>query len=193
MIRWTAVVPLKLGPDCKSRLAPVLSPEARYQLCLQMAGHVIAQLGAVAAITEIVVLSPESVPHWPTRHASDHGRGLNAELDCLPATIPGGRLVIHGDLPLVGARDIEALLAAAGSTGAAMAPDRHELGTNALALASLPDGFAFAFGADSMARHQLELGSALQIVRRTGLATDIDTPDDLELAIARGFSAHVLV
>ena len=54
-MRWTAVVPLKLGPDSKSRLAAVLSPAARSELGNRMAGHVIAQLGAVGAIGEIVV------------------------------------------------------------------------------------------------------------------------------------------
>lgn len=61
MTRWTAIVPLKLGSQGKSRLAAVLSPDQRCALSQRMAGHVIAQLGAVEAIDEIVILANQAV------------------------------------------------------------------------------------------------------------------------------------
>jgi 2-phospho-L-lactate/phosphoenolpyruvate guanylyltransferase len=187
MTRWTAILPLKLGADRKSRLAPILSPEERRRLSDRMAEHVIAELCAVGAIEEIVMLSPRPTPDGKVRHVLDQGRGLNAELDEVAVAIPRRLLVIHGDLPLVSAQDITALLDVAVASGCAIAPDRHGQGTNALALKSWPDGFGFAFGTHSFARHQQRLGDNLAIVHRAGLACDIDTPDDLADAVTRNF------
>ena len=91
-------------------------------------------------------------------------------------------ILLHADLPQLTAEDCTALATLpAGAIG--IAPDRHGTGTNALSL-PLPDasGFQFAFGSDSFARHRAEaarLGLSLVEIRRPGLATDIDEPDDL--------------
>ncbi len=179
MTRWTAILPLKLSADRKSRLAPVLSLEERRRLGDRMASHVIAELGSLAAIYEIIILSPQVVTSWPVRTVVDHGRGLNAELDAVALTLPGPLLIVHGDLPLVAAQDIKAMLDAPEAAGCAIAPDRHGQGTNALALHIRPDGFGFAFGPNSFARHQRRLEHNMAVIRREGLACDIDTPDDL--------------
>jgi 2-phospho-L-lactate guanylyltransferase len=70
--------------------------------------------------------------------------------------------------------------------GLALAPDRLVSGTNAIAIA---DGraFDFAFGADSFRLHRERAGSGWRLVAAPGLAIDIDTPEDLGLAVARGF------
>ena len=187
MTGWTAILPLKLSADRKSRLAPVLSGKERQRLGDQMACHVITELRAVVAIDDIIMLSPRPIADWPVRHALDQGRGLNAELDALAATVPNKILIIHGDLPLVTAQDITALVDAAEAKGCAIAPDRHGQGTNALALCTRREGFSFAFGVDSFARHQNSLGDALATVQRTGLSCDIDTPDDLAYAQTQNF------
>jgi 2-phospho-L-lactate guanylyltransferase len=179
MMRWTAIIPLKLSEDRKSRLAPLLSREDRRQLGDQMAHHVIAELRSVAAIDDIIMLSPRPLPDWPVRHVADQGRGLNAELDEVALAIPNRLLVIHGDLPLASSEDIKTLINAAEANGSAIAPDRHEQGTNALALSHMPPGFSFAFGANSFALHSERLSETLAIVRREGLTCDVDTPDDL--------------
>src|SRR3546814_18344636 len=68
-----------------------------------------------------------------------------------------------------------------------LAPDRHGSGTNAIALmAAAP--FEFAFGENSLALHRTTSGRRAAIVRRLGLSLDVDTPDDLDAAIAAGFS-----
>ncbi len=188
MSGWTAILPLKLSADRKSRLVPVLSGEERQRLGDHMARHVITQLRAVAAIDDIIMLSPRSIADWPVRHVLDQGRGLNAELDAVAATVPNKVLIIHGDLPLVTVQDIAALLDAAEAKGCAIAPDRHGQGTNALALSTRPECFSFAFGVDSFARHQNSLGDALATVHRTGLACDIDTPADLAYAMTQNFT-----
>src|SRR3546814_20566370 len=95
-------------------------------------------------------------------------------------------IFIHGDLPLLVPEEIDALIQAAGG-GCALAPDRHGSGTNAIALmAAAP--FEFAFGENSLALHRTTSGRRAAIVRRLGLSLDVDTPDDLDAAIAAGFS-----
>ena len=187
MSGWTAILPLKLSADRKSRLAPAMSLEDRRALGDRMALHVITQLRAVKAIDAILMLAPRPVPEWPVSHVLDQGRGLNTELDELAAGIAGPVLVIHGDLPLVSADDVSALIEAAHTGGSAIAPDRHGLGTNALALTARPLGFGYAFGPDSFALHRQRLGSTLAVVNRDGLACDVDTQDDLEQARALNF------
>jgi 2-phospho-L-lactate/phosphoenolpyruvate guanylyltransferase len=186
MMRWTAMVPLKLGSDRKSRLASILTLERRHELVEQMAKHVFTALAAVESVDEIVMIASCDVHQWPVRHFPDRGRGLNGELGAAARTIGSGLLVIHGDLPCVEAEEIATLLAAAESSGFAIAPDRHREGTNALALRHVPPGFAFAFGENSFAAHRALLGGKLAIVDRVGLACDIDTPADFELAVSRG-------
>lgn len=177
---WTALVPLKLGPERKSRLAERLSQAEREDLADAVARHVLKTLSAVSAISRIIVLAPRAFGDVELK--KDSGRGLNAELSAARAEIDGPLLVIHGDLPLLAVQDVDALLAAAPATGVAIAPDRYNGGTNAIALA---DGraFNFAFGPDSRALHA---AGATEVVR-PGLSHDLDTPDDLDALWAAGW------
>lgn len=182
---WTAIVPFNFGRACKTRLAEVLDEAARAAMALRMAEHVVAQLRAVPQIGRIVMVAPERPPLTIDIWQQDEGRGLNAELAAARAAhAPDEVLIIHADLPFVQAADIVALLDAARTSGAAMAPDRAGTGTNAIALA---DGRAFApaFGADSQARHRAALPDAA-IVARPGLGFDIDQPECLDLARQMG-------
>ena len=178
---WTAIVPLKAAAERKTRLAGALDNGAHVALTVDMATHVIATLAGVAEIGSIRVLSPapEGIPG--TVWEADFGQGLNAELDRVCATLAGTPvLIVHADLPLLQAEDVNALIAAADSAGAAIASDRHGTGTNALAMrCAAPVGFAF--GADSFARHRQRLPGAVS-VSRDGLAIDIDTADDIAAA-----------
>ncbi len=180
---WIALVPLKLGPDRKSRLAPRLGAFERAALSDFMACHVLACLEAAPSVSEIVTLSLRAVGQ--ARWVADKGRGLNTELLEARATIgTAPLLVIHADLPLLAVEDVEALVAAAGG-GVALAPDRHGEGTNALAVGVDP-GFEFRFGPGSLAAHRAARPAAKEVARR-GLSHDIDTPDDLDAAVAVGF------
>ena len=183
-MNWTALVPLKPQAERKSRLAERLSSCDRAQLSRDLFGHVAAVLASVPGIAKLVVLADQRPEGWSGGWLADGGAGLNAELQATPAARP--LLVIHADLPMLTAGDVSALLAAAEAAGSAIAPDRHDSGTNALALA---DGapFVFRFGADSFAKHRLQMPQAA-VVRRPGLALDLDTPDDLDAAAALGWT-----
>jgi 2-phospho-L-lactate guanylyltransferase len=175
--RWTALVPVKQGPETKSRLSDLLDLPARTALATAMAEHVVSCLGAVDAIEAIHVLSPAPVRLEGVTWMADGGAGLNCELDRAAASLPDGPLlVIHGDLPFLQTGNLVDLLSAAVDTGVAIAPDRHERGTNAVALTGTASGFAF--GPDSLRLHLGRWPNA-SIVRQRGLVFDLDTRDDL--------------
>jgi 2-phospho-L-lactate/phosphoenolpyruvate guanylyltransferase len=185
-VKWTALVPLKTAAIRKSRLATRLGQDERIGLSQALLGRLLEALHAVPRITGIVLIADEAARDPTVRWIADQGRGLNAELEAARIAIGAvPLLVIHADLPFVGAPDLEAFLDAAEQAGSAIAPDRHDVGTNALALAN-DSRIAFRFGASSFADHHAQAGEGA-VIRRRGLALDCDTPDDLDLAIAGGF------
>ena len=187
MIGWRALVPIKQGANGKSRLASVLSAVERDALALRMARHVLAELGRCDAIDSICVLSRQRPDWWSGEWVEDRGAGLNAEIaawrnsmDQLPV------LIVHADLPLLRADELDELLAVASAQGIALATDRAGEGSNALALA---DGraFDFRFGPGSRSLHA-EQAPGVAVFDLPGLAADIDTPEDLAFARANGFA-----
>lgn len=187
MTGWTALVPLKKAGLRKSRLGDRLSVADRDGLSDALALHVIQTLLAVPVVSSVVLLSEEAPATAGVLWLADGGGGLNAELDAAAAVLDNGPLVIlPADLPWLQRDDVEALIAAAAG-GHAIAPDRRERGTNGLALAA-PRGFPFAFGEGSFRRHLFAVGEGAAIVRRRGLAFDIDTLADLDAALAQGFA-----
>lgn len=185
-MNWTAVVPLNVGRERKSRLAARLSTAERDRLADALASHVLRRLKSLPAISRLVVLSPERPAEADVEWRRDLGRGLNAELMALRDSEAGPLVVVLGDLPLLHAEDVCALLRAGETVGVALAPDRHRVGTNAIA--ALPAfAIAYAFGPDSLKRH-LQSAPAAKIVERRGLALDVDTPADLEVAMEAGWS-----
>jgi 2-phospho-L-lactate/phosphoenolpyruvate guanylyltransferase len=186
---WLAVIPLKGTGERKTRLAGRLDKDQRRLLSRQLFEHVAAVLRESVAISEIALLSDLHPPEWQERFFPDGGGGLNAELASLAGSIgPQPLLVIHADLPLLTTEDISLLLAE-GEGGCAIAPDRKGSGTNALALRD-PSGFEFLFGPESCGRHLAASEGRTRVVRRLGLGLDVDTPEDLDAAIALGFSPY---
>ena len=186
-MNWTAIVPLKLGPERKSRLASRFSAPFRAALSDHMAQVVVDTLHACPSIDRVILLSPHPVAPLAAEWRADDGRGLNEELEALRQQLElSPLLIIHSDLPLVTPDDIKALVAAADQKGCALAPDRHGAGTNAAAIGQ-GQVFTFAFGEGSLARHVASAPCAA-IVSRPGLSIDIDTPEDLDAALAAGLT-----
>lgn len=184
-MNWVAVIPLKPPGNRKTRLATRLGPLARDSICDAMLNHVAETVAKVSRIERVELLCAHQPRSWTGHWRTDHGRGLNAELNAALDAHRSAILILHADLPLLDVADIDILLDAAELNGLAIAPDRHDKGTNALAIA---DGRALAcrFGPDSLRRHRADAGRAHTIVRRTGLAFDCDTPCDLECVITEG-------
>lgn len=205
--RVVALVPVKQLRDSKSRLGASVQAGARADLVLATLRTVLAALAAPAIVARVVV-SPDPDVLAAARLAggtalAQAGRGgdaLNGALeqarDYALRGLPDAVLVVLGDLPLLGAEDIAAMLALARHERVAIiAPDRHGSGTNALLLRP-PSLMPFAFGAASCQRHAA-LASQHHVVAKyfhaPGLAFDVDTPADLsELAARRPELARAL-
>lgn len=187
MTAWRAVVPIKLGPDAKSRLAGLLTPAERAAVSVRIANHVLGQLERTGRFAEITVLSPDRPLWWSGMWALDEGRGLNAELTAWRARAGSDpMLVIHADLPLVTPSEVLALIDAAAIDGIALATDRAGGGSNAIAIA---DGraFVFRFGPVSRSLHVAQ-DPRMAVLSLLGLAADLDTPDDAAFVAAQGFT-----
>ncbi|RZK02915.1 MAG: 2-phospho-L-lactate guanylyltransferase [Novosphingobium sp.] len=180
-----AIIPLRATPESKSRLAGVLDETARAELVDAMLTRVLDAARGARNVEEVRLIgSARAIPDDVTIMV-DPGQGLNAAAAAALAAADGRAsrlIVIHGDLPLVTARDLE-LLAAAPEGEIAIAPDRHGTGTNAISL-PLPAarGFSFAFGTDSFALHNAEagrMGLRISEIHSPGLSRDVDEPEDL--------------
>lgn len=185
-IAYVGVIPLRFGAPRKKRMAALLSPPEREVLANQLFAHVCGRVTAHPQVVRTIVLSPAQPPDtldW----RKDSGRGLNAELESLRAEMPADDLlVIHADLPLLTDEDLTAMISAAQDSGIAVAPDHTGTGTNAVAVKA-GRRFPFAFGNGSLAAHLAACGGNARLVRRQGLALDIDFPRDLDLAERKGF------
>ncbi len=184
------IVPHRGLEAAKTRLAPSLSPEDREELARRLLERVLSV--AREAYDDVVVISPSRelasvVDPTGVRLIVQRGMGLNegleqARVDALADDIDT-LAILHGDLPNLRRPDVEALVSALphGQPGVAIAPDRAGSGTNGLALRP-PGVIGFRFGSGSFAAHLGEAeraGVAVVAVNRSGLAFDLDTPEDL--------------
>lgn len=184
---WTAVVPFKGRVERKTRLGGRLGMEERQNLSQDVFERVLGVILRSPMLDEVAILSDLRPKEWQGPFFWDEGRGLNVELNAVVAAYrPARLLVIHADLPLVSVEDI-AVLISIDDSACSLAPDRHGTGTNALALVE-PQGFEFAFGTNSFSAHCAAARGNARIVTRLGLGLDIDTPEDLDTAIAAGFT-----
>ncbi|HEX5396002.1 MAG TPA: 2-phospho-L-lactate guanylyltransferase [Candidatus Limnocylindria bacterium] len=190
------IVPHRGLGVAKTRLEPVLSPDARTALADQLLRHV---LGVAVGVAETVVISPSLdlgplVEACGSRLVVQRGMGLNAGLDQARADALADGIsllgVLHGDLPNLTAEDVEMLLAAAPTPrGVAIATDKTGSGTNGLALRP-PSALRFSFGVDSFAKHRAAAAALpFVVVDRPGLAFDLDTPADLARWLELGDAA----
>ena len=174
----TAVVPMKSTEFAKSRLAPVLDAAGRRTLAQQMLDHVLGVLrGAGLAV----------------RVAGDNqGKGdLNADVTEAARLVERDGadhlLLVMADLPYLASDDIAALIEA-GRDNAVVIAEAKDGGTNAMLLKP-PTILEFAFAthrpsATFHAESARRAGIEPVILRRPGLARDIDTPADLAALVA---------
>ncbi len=188
-----AILPLKDLVDAKTRLAGVLRPAERRALAQAMVEDVLSVVSDHPRLESLVLLSDDPsaamlAERFGVRHRSERSfgvRGLNPLLEaCRQSLADTGRLlVLHGDIPLLSAADLDEVFAASHAGTGVIGSDRHGSGTNLL---SLPgnSGAPFCFGADSCQRHRDSLrraGLEPVVLQRPGLGLDVDLPDDLLL------------
>jgi 2-phospho-L-lactate guanylyltransferase len=190
-------MPVKDLPAAKQRLAGVLDAQARQELFRAMLEDVLSALAASTGLAGILLVTrdPEA-----RRLAARYGAGVVVEGENRGHTAAStlgartlarqgvkGMLQLPADIPLVTPEDIGALLHVHGNAPAVtLSPSRDERGSNAVAC-SPPDVLPLRFGDDSFFPHLQRaraLGVEPQIVRRPGLALDVDTPEDLAAFVA---------
>lgn len=190
------LIPVKNLVNAKQRLSGILSPSERRALSQAMVEDMLELLDTVPGIDGVLLVSDDSTAEllayrYGARLIAEkgHSQGLNAAVSqaaaYLPALGASHMLVLHGDLPLICADDIKALIAGLPTLGQAMVrlvPDASRQGSNAL-LCSLPAPIEFAYGHNSFALHCeacRRQGVAAEQVCLDSLQLDIDTPQDLQ-------------
>ncbi len=189
---WCIVV-AKDFSRAKSRLATVLSPEARAALSRRMLGDVLSvcrsdpQLQTLVATDagEVAAFSQAAGAHV-LRDVGDEtlGRVIDRALAHTRGLGATHAIVWMSDLPRLAFDDLATVTHAWSTADVLIGPDRQRQGTNMLAVA-LDRPFASCFGrADSFAAHQAAAKAqalSVCVIDRPGIAFDLDTPDDYVL------------
>ena len=188
-----AIVPIKRLAQAKSRLAEMLPGASRRDLAAAMARDVIAALRGSGAFDQILVVADASC-----------AATISAGAGCIVAAHPDGGLsdavrqgfeharqsgagqvlFVPADIPLVTAAALRGAAAQLRErTGVAIAACAGKDGTNLLGgkIADMP---ALAFGPGSYARH-VQGSQGSWDVTDSGIAFDVDQPEDLMLLRAR--------
>lgn len=174
---------MKAFHRAKLRLASVLDTDARVVLARRMATRVVEAAGDLPVT---VVCDDPAVHDWALEVGAKvlwtPGLGLDGAVEAgVSAAADDGAdrvLVAHADLPMATGFDH-----VMGRTGVVMVPDRHDDGTNVIAIPAR-SGFRFAYGPGSFLRHRLEanrLGLPVEILADVALGWDVDVPADLVL------------
>ena len=178
------LVPVKAFADAKARLAPALSAAERSALARSMAERVVA---ASAPLPVRVACDDADVAAWAESLGATvewtPGLGLNGAVQQGFASLVKESdvdvvVVAHADLPHAAGLS---RLATHGDV-VSIVPDRHDDGTNVLAVPTTAPSFVFAYGPGSFARHVAEaerVGRRVRVERWPELQGDVDTPDDL--------------
>lgn len=186
------LLPVKDPERSKQRLAGVLSPGERTQLVWAMLEDVGAAVRGCGCAERVVVVArdPEVAAYavgngWEVfRESGQVSESRSVDWASKRLEEQGAEAVLRlpVDIPLVQARDLDALLErAARGPSAVLVPSRDGLGTNAL-LRSPPLVFPSKFGTDSLQQHLLEArlrGLRVEVRSMPRLALDLDRTSDL--------------
>ena len=187
-----AIIPVKETAGAKQRLASVLSAALRRELALAMLEDVLVAVADVKGLGGAILVTVDPQAETLARRygmqtladgAHDgHTGAVNAGARHLVAHGHPTMLTLPGDLPLVTAAEIEALIEAHGTAPAfTIAPAHDELGSNAIIM-SPPQAVPLRFGENSYFPHLAAAraqGIEPCVVRLPGIAFDIDNPQDL--------------
>jgi 2-phospho-L-lactate guanylyltransferase len=186
------VLPIKRTDQAKQRLGSMLEPRQRQALMLAMMHDVLTALTAARGLEGIAVVTEDPIVtriaqsygcRMITQSAAEgHTAAVSAAGRLLAREGRSGMLTIPGDVPLVTAAEIEAVLAAHGPVaGFTIVPAHDEQGSNAI-LMTPADLVPLRFGENSFYPHLAAAeakGITPHVVKLPGLGCDLDTPEDL--------------
>ncbi len=198
-----AVMPVKAFDRAKTRLARVLPPHQRRELCSAMMRDVLTAIHLTNIFTGTIVVTGD--PHTQAIASEFDAEIIDDPSDDGPShavAIAARRLESEGcktmmaimaDTPLASAGELRKLLAHHRSPPAVTLVPAHDgVGCNA-AVCSPPQIINLTFDGLSLASHQQrarQRGAALETVRLPGLSLDIDNPDDLEELMKLHSNSH---
>jgi 2-phospho-L-lactate guanylyltransferase len=191
-VRTAAVLPVKSFARAKQRLNAAIAEPDRQELAEAMVTDVLAALGAVPELDEVVVVTAEPLATQAAKRAGativadpeERGQSAAAARGIDAALQSGAEraLLVPGDCPALAPTEVSRLLARAPrEPSVVIVPDRHGSGTNALLL-SPPALVGPSFGAGSFARHAARAagaGATVKVCELPSLSLDVDTPADL--------------
>jgi 2-phospho-L-lactate guanylyltransferase len=193
MTIW-AIVPVKPLRRGKSRLAGMLTEDQRVRLNHYLLEHILTVLNEVPEIEHTLVVSRDAAALALTRDMGgrtvleDGAPQFNTALKraSVVAQMHGAHavLVLPADLPLIDAKEIQALLKHGRKPPVVViAPDRRENGTNGLFINPV-NLIEYAYGPGSNTRHAEQAvlaGARVKVIRSKAFGLDLDLPEDLEL------------
>lgn len=202
------LLPVKDLERSKQRLAGLLSPGERKQLVWAMLEDVGAAVRGCRFADRVVVVArdPEVAAYaegngWDVfRETGQVSESRSVDWASRRLEEQGAKAVLRlpVDIPLLEARDLDALLdPAARGPAAVLVPSQDGLGTNAL-LRSPPLIFPSRFGDDSLQIHLREArlrGVKVLVRKMPRLALDLDLAPDLArfLGLGKGTATHALL
>lgn len=171
----TALIPVRISRTAKRRLAHVLAPDERIRLVHRLLEHVVTVVRDCGV--PIVLLASDEVPDIPGVEVwRDAKTGLNRAIGSALDRLGPPVFVIHADLPLIGAADIDIVLRSDADVVIARARDG---GTNGLLMRRL---IKPAFGSASAATHAARARAAgyrTHVLDIPGFALDVDDESGL--------------
>ena len=168
----TALVPVRIAPTAKRRLAHVLGPQQRMDFVRRSFDHVSAVLHTAGC--RVIALTPEPIDVPPEIDLwLDEAPGLNRAVTAASRKLGAPALVVHADLPWLTDQDVHALIQIKADVVIARAKDG---GTTGLLMRRL---ITPAYGPGSALRHaQIARGLGLSalVADISGFARDVDDP-----------------
>lgn len=189
-----AIVPVNAHESAKRRLASVLPLPERIALVRAMLADVVSACESAEAITEVLVVTPDplAVPNTVRVLVDDglgHAEAIRSALAQAPAE---GAVVVMADCPLVRPETLDRLARSARPIALCAARDG---GTNALALRPahvIEPAFGIRNGAAVNLARAHAAGFEATLINDVRLASDVDTPSDLERVLELGAGTRTL-
>jgi len=196
------LLPIKNLSFAKQRLAKLLTPIERKELAQAMLKDVLEVLQSHNLVSGVTLLSDDTTAQWIAKNyqcnslsqtsLNSHGLSDSVYAGSKHLCRLGIKdlMVIHGDVPLISAAEIDRLIIEyqnADHATVILTPDRRGTGTNCI-ICSTEFDFGFHYGENSLEKHcaqALLLGSKPQRSEQAGISCDIDYPHDLLHFITR--------
>lgn len=194
---FTVVVPVKGTADGKSRLLPERPAGERMLLAEAFALDAVSalqrarQVGRVVVVTDAASSVAARLRERGVTVLGDPGGGLNAAVAAglaRASAAPGPVAVMLGDLPTLGADDLDEALDAARGHPLALVHDAEGSGTTLIT--TTQGALVPRFGGGSAERHRAAGYVDLVLRPESTLRHDVDTEADLRAAVAAGVGPH---